>query len=269
MSAQASPAPGSAGPPDDPLAEAVRLVDLASAEGLVARVFGGTAVQLRLPGWSGGTARGDRGSHAGKPRDIDLATRGRDSRALARLLESSGYEPDVHHNALYGHKQLYFTNRANGRPVDVVIDALEMCHRLELGGRLEADPLTLPLAELLLSKLQVVMLTRKDAVDALALLGAYPLGETDGDAINLRRIVEVTSNDWGWWRTTRGSVDKLATIAATLGPEEIQPSLDLATQLGIVREALDRAPKSTRWRLRARLGERVRWYEEPEEVQRA
>ncbi len=252
---------------DDPVAEAARLVQVATDAGLTARLFGGMAIQLRLPGWGGGSVR----AVAGKPRDIDIATRGRDARALGKLLEAQGYEPDTHHNALYGHKQLYFMDPAHRRPVDVIVDVLEMCHRLELGDRLEADTVTLPLADLLLSKLQVVQLTHKDAIDGLALLAAYPLGDADGDTINLRRIAEVTSSDWGWWRTCRGSVDKLATIAATVEPAELGPSasFDLGEQLATLSDALDTSPKSTRWRLRARVGDRVRWYEEPEEVERA
>ena len=66
------------------------------------------------------------------------------------------------------------------RPVDVLVDTLEMCHRLEFGDRLRMSRPTLPLAELLLSKLQVVKINKKDVLDALILLAEHPLADDDG-----------------------------------------------------------------------------------------
>ena len=129
----------------DPLAEALRLIDLAARAGLQVRLMGGLAFHAQVPSW---TARVDR-----ERRDIDLATRARDRRALSELMTSSGYLADKQYNALYGHKQLYFVDAERQRPVDVLIDKLEMCHTFEFADRLGVEARTLPLAELLLSKL--------------------------------------------------------------------------------------------------------------------
>lgn len=257
--------PPTSEPLDDPLSEALRLVDLAKEHGLRVRLVGGLAIQARVPGWNGGSTRA-----ALARRDIDLATDGRDARAVSQLLVGRGYLADTHYNALYGRKQLYFVDPRHDRPVDVVIDVLEMCHRLPFRDRLAADYPTLPLADLLLSKLQVVQLNHKDVVDAMALLSRFPLADTDVDAIRLTRIVELTSNDWGWWRTVSGNLDRLA----GQGPLAITPGelgsdhtpFDPWVQARALRDAMDAAPKSQRWGLRARIGDRVRWYEEPEEV---
>jgi hypothetical protein len=225
--------------------------------------MGGLAFHAQTPNW---TARTDRAG-----RDIDLATRSRDRKAVSDLLIGEGYEADRQYNALYGHKQLYFMDPDRRRPVDVLIDRLEMCHRFEFADRLAVDPRTLPLAELLLSKLQVVKINRKDVLDAMVILAEYPL-TTDDSGINMRRIVGVTSNDWGWWRTLTGNVDGLATFArAELKPADLdlggRPArFDLLHQIEDLRTAVDAAPKSSRWKLRARVGERMPWYEEPEEV---
>lgn len=247
----------------DPLAEALRLIRLADEAGLQVRLMGGLAFHARCPAW---TARIER-----ERRDIDLATRSRDRKDLMRLLDASGYAGDRQYNALYGHKQLYFIDPARGRPVDVLIDRLEMCHRLELADRLHLDGPTVPLADMLLSKLQIARINRKDILDALALLSEYPLGNADGDAISVRRIASITAADWGWWRTVTGNLDKVRLFFNTeLQPGELEfgrpPRFEALAQVAELRAAIDAAPKSTRWRLRAQIGDRVQWFEEPEEV---
>jgi hypothetical protein len=247
----------------DPLAEALRLVDLATARGLQVRLMGGLAFHAQVPAW---TARVDR-----ERRDIDLATRAKDRPEFTDLMTSSGYLADRQYNALYGHKQLYFVDGERQRPVDVLIDRLEMCHTFEFGDRLSIEPRTLPLAELVLSKLQVAHINRKDILDGLALLSEYPLAPTDAAAINVGRIVGLTSSDWGWWRTLTGNLDRCRHfLAEEIQPGELDfgrpPRFDPAAQVDALRAAIDAAPKSARWRLRARVGERVQWYQEPEEV---
>jgi hypothetical protein len=255
---------------DDPLAEALRLVDLADGRGLVVRLLGGIAFRAQSPGWP----------RDGRPDpDIDFAVRGRDRAALATLLESEGYRPDTQQNALFGMKQLYFVDPVRRRSMDVLVDKFEMCHAFEFGSRLDAMSPTLPLAELLLTKLQIQKLNRKDVLDCLAMLGDHPIGPGDGSSdasaaeatINVDRIVALTSNDWGWWRTVTGSVDTIAEfLRAGVADSEIDTGrprrFDLAEQLVALRAAIDEAPKSTRWKLRARVGERMAWYAEPEEM---
>lgn len=190
---------------------------------------------------------------------------------LSDLLEEIGYEADRRHNALYGHKQLYFTDLRTGRPLDVLVDRLEMCHRFEFRDRLELDPLTLARSDLLLSKLQIVRINRKDLLDILILVRQYDLGEDDRTGISLARIIELTAGDWGWWRTVTGNLGRLeAFLREGLEPEELETGFvaphDPADQVRRIRDAIDAAPKSAGWRLRARLGDRVAWYDEPEEV---
>lgn len=249
----------------DPLAEALRLIALADGQGIQLRLMGGLAFHALCPDWSAPVER-DR-------RDIDVATRGRDGRGVSELLIQQGYAPDRRHNALYGHKQLYFVDSDRGRPVDVLVDRLEMCHQFEFADRLTIRSDTLPPADLLLSKLQIVKINRKDILDALALLSEYPLaaGDLGGSAISTGRIASLTSADWGWWRTVTGNLDRLAGfIAKDLDPRDLDfgraPRFDVSAQVEMLRQAIDAAPKSTRWRLRARIGERAPWYDLPEEV---
>jgi hypothetical protein len=255
----------------DPLAEALRVVEAADARGLLVRLMGGMAIRAHAPGWTARTRRTEV--------DLDFVTSSRDRAAFFQLLEAEGYTPDRQHNALFGRKQGYFVDVPRKRPVDVLVDTLEMCHRLDFSDRLALSTPTLPVADLLLSKLQVVKINRKDVLDALVLLAEHPLRDDDGarqategaGAINVRRIVSVTSNDWGWWRTVTGNLDKLGQyLEVELQPGDLEVGREIrydpAAQVSALRAAIDAAPKSTRWRLRARVGERVPWYAEPEEM---
>lgn len=257
---------------EDPLAEALRIVAVADQAGLLLRLMGGMAVRAHAPGWTHRTRRVEV--------DLDFATRSKDRKAVFALLEREGYTPDRRHNALFGQHQGYFMDEARRRPVDVLVDKLEMCHRIEFADRLAASRPTLPVADLLLSKLQIVKINRKDVLDALVLLAEHPLAQDDGaqestqgaGAISLPRILAHTSNDWGWWRTVTGN---LAVLQDYLDTAFTEADLDVGArpvryqvrdQLAGLRDAIEAAPKSTRWKLRARLGERQKWYVEPEEV---
>ena len=257
----------------DPLAEAMRIVDLADERSLQVRLMGGMAIRAHAPDWPARTRRIEV--------DLDFATRSKDRIAFYDLLSKEGYTPDKRHNALFGNKQAYFVDVPRRRPVDVLVDSLEMCHRFEFGDRLAMSKPTLPLAELLLSKLQVVKINRKDVLDALVLLAEHPLGQNDGAldsryglaSINVPRIQSFTSNDWGWWRTVTGNLDTLDQYLATEAtPEDLDLNngrdvlFDPKAQIAALRTAIDDAPKSTRWKLRARVGERSSWYNEPEEM---
>ena len=265
--------PGDTRTLQDPLAESLRVVDLAADRGLMVRLMGGMAIRAHAPDWPARTRRVEV--------DLDFATRSRDRGAFYELLAAEGYTPDKRHNALFGGKQAYFVDEARNRPVDVLVDSLEMCHRFEFGDRLALSSPTLPLAELLLSKLQVVKINRKDVLDALVLLAEHPLGPDDGapdsrhglGTINVPRILSFTSSDWGWWRTVTGNLDKLDQyLAVELTPEDLDLNngravlFEPASQVAALRTAIVDAPKSTRWKLRARVGERTPWYNEPEEM---
>lgn len=258
----------------DPLAEALRVVDLADAARLQVRLLGGMAVRAHAPDWTARTRQTEV--------DLDFATRSRDRSAFFSLLEEAGYTADRRHNALFGGTQGYFVDMARRRPVDVLVDKLEMCHRMDFADRLAISSPTLPLAELLLSKLQVVKINRKDVLDALVLLAEHPLGPDDGapdarhglGSVSVPRITSYTSADWGWWRTVTGNLDVLARLLDGGGITDDDLDIgagrpvrfDPVAQVAALRAAIDEAPKSMGWKVRARVGERVRWYAEPEEV---
>jgi hypothetical protein len=256
LTSSSPPGSNGAAPVADPLKESRRLVDAASHAGLVLRLLGGVAVCLQAPN-----------DHPLLPRkigDIDVATKLGGKRAATEVLTKAGYVADEHFNAFHGARRLLFYDQANGRKLDVFIGDFSMCHVIPITDRLELEPLTVPLAELMLTKLQIVELTERDQRDIFNLAYHHDLREGDSRGIEADFIADLCAQDWGLWRTTRATLER---CLANMASYELEPQAadTIAERLRALWKRIDAAPKSTRWRLRNRVGDRVRWYEQPEE----
>lgn len=240
-------------------AEARRILEKAGAAGLVLRLTGSLAVQLRCPSFA-------HLAHAGREfHDIDFVAYKREGRRLREFLGELGYAEDREVAVVSEGARAIFEHGQSGTHIDVFFDRLDFCHLIPLDGRLEIDPDTLPLAELLLGKLQIVKINDKDLLDAVVLLLEHSLGEDDR-AINLARIAQLSAEDWGLHRTATLNLEKMARFAAmhqTLGAEACSRVLGQIEALGA---RLQSEPKPLTWRMRATLGDRVKWYKDVDEV---
>lgn len=241
-------------------AEAHRVIDAAAGADLRLRLTGSVAVQLRCP-THGAIARRERSIG-----DIDMAAYKRDAAAIRRLFAELGYGEDREVFILSEGARAIFEQPSSRLHVDVFFDRLDFCHVIDLEGRLDLHPRTLPLAELLLSKLQIVKVNEKDLLDAAVLLLEHPLRDSDADAINLARIADLMSRDWGLWRTAGINLDKTRGIAETHDRIGAAERGQLAAQIDAIQRAIEAAPKPLAWRMRAKLGDRVKWYKDVEEV---
>ncbi len=247
-------------PARDTFEQAVETVRAANASGLPLKLIGGQAVRLLCPGFPH-RARGDQ--------DMDFACVSARKRDLIDFFAERGFLGDRHFNTLHGDRQMYFTTPDGETSVDVVMDRLNMCHVLEFRERIDRLPDTLDVSDLLLSKLQVVELNHKDVHDVLHLLAAFPVADGDAPAtIGRERIGSVVAEDWGWWRTATMNLDKVAHLAAEEHADLLPDArrYDPATQARTLREWCDEVPKPLRWKVRAKVGDRVQWYQLPEEV---
>jgi hypothetical protein len=239
----------------DPIAETRRILDEADAFGVPLRVVGGIAIALRAP--SVRRLRPDR-TYAG----IHLVCVG-PLDPVESLLTSLGFAAVDGTVARDPSLRLRFRDRS-GNPLEVSVGVLRSSHELPVGDRLTVDAVTLSLADLLLATLQSVDLTDDEADDAAALLADHELTDDD-TGIGVRRIAAICANDWGWWHTVDGN---LRTLAARWHDESsAAPAIErqilggAVTRANRLRDRLEATPKSTTWRLRAVVGERVRWYE--------
>ena len=252
--------PGTAGAPsaaDDPLPEALALARGAAGASLGLKLLGGLAVRVLCP---------DFPPRLRRDQDIDFACVTKQRKKVADWLDGAGCEPDRRFNNLNGDRQMYF-NAPSGRPIDVMVDKLSMCHVLDFRPSFDRQPLTIDAVDVLLSKLQIVELNEKDLRDIVHLLAALPLGGGAQVSIDTDRFGKLLGADWGWWRTVTGNLAKMEELLGdrpALIPDN--RSYEPVAQAGRLLELAVQAPKSMKWKLRANVGERVRWYELPEEV---
>jgi hypothetical protein len=237
----------------DIVEEGRRVLAAASRDDVPLRLLGGVAVRLRSAGLPPGLQR--------EYKDLDFATTKKGSGDAQRLLRNLGYDPHTAFNAMNSKERLLFFDDAHGRQVDVFVGSFRMCHQIPLERRLGTHADTVPLAELVLTKLQIIELNEKDVRDAVALFVEHDVGEDDS-GINGARIAELCADDWGLWRTITRN---LASVGTHLGSYDVDREL-VSTRLARLQERIEAAPKSRGWRLRDRVGERKRWYELPEEV---
>jgi len=242
----------------DVVAEAQRLLDRAEDRGLPLRVLGGVAIRLRAPGELPPALGRTYG-------DADFMTAKGASGEAQKFFRDEGYEPHVAFNALHGTERLLFFDEGNERQVDVFVGSFNMSHKVPVADRLELEPRTLPLAELLVTKLQIAELNEKDVRDAFALFHGHAVNEGDGDSINAAHVAKLCSTDWGLWRTLTGNLDACRGFVDRYDFSEEERSR-IRARIGELLERIEREPKSRGWRLRARIGERKRWYTTPEEV---
>ena len=245
-------------PEADIVAEARRLIGEAEGRGVPVRTIGGVAVSLHA-------ADGVHPALRRTYRDIDLVTSRKSGRETLKLLTDLGYEPNERFNALNGSRRLVVYDVGNGRQLDVFVGEFEMCHRLPITDRLHLDTHTVPLAELLLTKLQVVQVNDKDVKDICAILIEHDITDGDEDSVNGGHVARLLGADWGLWRTSKGTIETTRQLLPSLGLADEEQGL-IIRRLDDLWERVEREPKSLRWKGRAKLGERAVWYQQPEEI---
>lgn len=236
-----------------------RLINAADANQIGLRAFGGLAIYAH-------SQRDLRFFHRDSP-DVDFVVSEKDRHKLEPFFRQMGYSPNKQFNLLNGsHRQIYY-DEAAGHRIDILVGDFEMCHKLPMDGRLKIDPVTIPLADLFLSKAQIVQLNRKDAFDMMSLLLNNEIGAESEGKIGLDRIASLCADDWGLYKTTSMNLKRVEELLRAedlgLSHEEREIVLDRVRRIA---SALESAPKSTAWKMRSLVGTRVRWYAEVEEV---
>jgi len=241
-------------PQADIIQEAARLTAAAQRRKTILNLTGGLGVYFHSPSTRRGPLRREY-------RDLDFVSLSAQRAAVQRLLEDLGYAPDIPFNTLQGQRRLRFWDPGHRREVDVFLDQVRMCHRIDLRHRLRLGEVCLAPADLLLTKMQVVEINEKDLLDIVALLADHPTGDGDAETINRAYIAGLAARDWGLYRTLQLSTTRVLEAL----PRLALPAEPIRGRLAELWQAIEMQPKPVAWRLRARIGDRLRWYEIPEE----
>src|SRR6266498_2162487 len=230
--------------------------------GLLLRVIGSLAFQMHCPQF--GTLQAVLGRAY---TDIDFAAYGKQSKQIQELLTSLGYKENREVFITSEGERAIFDKPEAGLHVDVFDEKLDFCHTIYWRDRLEVDSPTIPLAELLLEKMQIVKINEKDVIDTIMLLLEHPLGDDDKEIINVKRVAKLCADDWGLWRTTTMNLDKVEKLAQQYKQLTSEQKNKIESQVKVALERLENEPKPLAWKLRARVGDRVKWYKDVDEVQ--
>ena len=242
-------------PLEDPLEEAKRVLAKAQQDKIVLKLIGGVAVCVRCPS-------AKRPTLGRRYVDIDLVGLSKQSTPIRRFFSKLGYVPRDRFNAMYGDRRLIFNDTDHNRRVDVFLDVFEMCHTLNLKDRLQLDGLTIPIADMLATKLQIVEVTQKDYKDMMAILLDHEVGSSDEGMINGDYLAKLCGGDWGIYKTMTLNLGRLSEVVP-----EFQLGQDgevVKTRIKSLHKMIENEPKSLKWKMRARIGERTPWYRLPE-----
>lgn len=200
--------------------------------------------------------------------DFDFASYPRFVKSIRSVLTALGYEEDKQVTQLFGDRRMVFHDPAFGRHIDVFFNSLDFCHRVNFVDRLEKEKYTLPLAELLLEKMQIVQINEKDLIDSIMLLREHPIGDKDEEIINAAVIARTLGSDWGFWRTVTGNLKVLEEVLGEYEGLEEEDRTIVRERIKELERRIEVQTKSLAWKARARIGERVKWYKDVEELER-
>ena len=228
---------------------------------ILLRVIGSLAFQMHCPKYGYLQAAMGRAYT-----DIDFAAYSRQNKQISEMMAKMGY---VENREVYigseGERAI-FDKPGTGLHVDIFYEKLDFCHAIYWKDRLEVDSPTIPLTELLLEKMQIVQINEKDIIDTIMLLLEHPLGDEDNEVINIGLATQLCASDWGLWRTTTMNLDKVKQLAqhyTQLSPEE---KSKITSQVDATLKRINDEPKPLAWRIRDRVGDRVKWYKDVDEV---
>lgn len=243
-------------------AETLEIIAAAGEAGVDLRVVGGVGVRLHCAEPAETLARIGRVAN-----DIDFVVPKEGRKALRRLLEDRGYLVDRDLLVAMEGRRYSFSHPTSEIELDVFVERLEFNHTIEVRSRLDRHPVTISLEDLLMQKLQIVRLTANDLVDISVLMATHPVATeaTSTEEFSSDYIAGLLGRDWGFHHTATRNLERIADGTDT--------GVDLGSALNhIVRDrskqllqAVGQVPKTIGWRIRAKVGERVQWWEDVDE----
>lgn len=244
--------------------EGPRLVREGTNRGLHMRLLGAIAFQYHCPKYNFLTAKLHR-----QLSDVDFAGYSSEKATIDRMMREFGYADQPMISALFGHQRMIWDNKSNGLHVDIFFDKLEMNHDIPFEGRLELEEMTIPLADMLLEKMQIVHINEKDIVDTIMLLREHAIGNSAApETLDGSYLTKLLSNEWGFYYTVTSNLKNVEDRLNVYPELTEEDRADVSKKIHELLSILDKQPKTLAWKLRARVGPKTKWYKDVEDVRR-
>lgn len=240
---------------------ALTVIEAAKKMDVQLRLLGATAIYYQCP-------RSNLLADLMKRRltDLDFVALSKHVSRIPELFSVLQFVSNERVNTLYGaNRQIYFDQR-NSRNVDIFFDKLSFNHEIDLTKRLDIDPVTISLADLLLEKLQIVKMSEKDAKDVIVLLHEHGLDGPQG-AIDAAYVAKLLSDDWGFYHTVTMNLRKVRDYLAGIQSLSQEDRELVSGHIDDLAKRIELEKKSFKWKMRARVGTRAPWYSEAEDVE--
>jgi hypothetical protein len=242
--------------------QAHHILDEANQRNITLRLVGALAFHIHCPAFNYIQKESQRYFT-----DVDFMAYVEQKSDIEKMFAEMGYREDPRIKTVPGLRRSIFFTRDHAWHSDVFYDVLDFSHEVNFKGRLKIDYPTISLVDLLLEKMQIVKINEKDVIDTIMLLLEHPFGEDDDEMVNMRRVAGLCAADWGLWRTLTMNLDKVRQLAQAYPQLSRSEKAHIASQVDQAVARIEAEPKSLAWRLRARVGDRVKWYKDVEEVE--
>lgn len=247
-----------------------RIMKEADKRGIILRIIGAIAIRKHCPEFK--YLEYDLGRIL---TDIDFVAYDKDIKRIRELFVDLDYREDPAIKAMMSgmgmgkmSKRLIFYEDTLGIHSDVFLDEMKFCHVVSFKNRLEIDYPTVPLTDMLLSKLQIVKINEKDIIDCIVLLREHEVGPKDEEMINEDYIAKLFAGEWGFWRTATENLEKIKDFAQSYTGFTDEDKNDVVGKIEQLQQRIENQPKSMKWKMRNRVGDKKQWYEDVEEVVR-
>lgn len=198
--------------------------------------------------------------------DVDFMAYIEQKNSIEKMFTDLGYLEDPRIKTVPGLKRSIFFTRDHSSHSDVFYDVLHFSHEIDFRGRLDIDYPTISLVDLLLEKMQIVMINEKDIIDTLMLLCEHEVGDHDDETINIDYLAKTCKFDWGLWKTVTTNLNKVDQLKDKYSVLTEDDKTRIRDRIQGALQRIDEEPPTLRWQLRSRIGERLKWYRDVDEV---
>jgi hypothetical protein len=199
--------------------------------------------------------------------DIDFMAYSKDVNRIEKFLKELRWSEILTHR-IYGMqamRRIYNSPEDPDFHAEFFFDKLVMSHDVDFRGRLEIDSPTISLIDLLLEKLQIAQINEKDVIDVIVLLREHDVGNVDKETVNAEYLSKVCSNDWGLWKTATTNLEKVKGFVPGYAILKDEDRKDVISKVERLQKSIEEHPRSFGWKMRARIGEKQKWYRDVEE----